>query len=592
MFVALGGVCIRIWRRQRGTAAAWLAVTFGDLATVSLIGLALPQRLSRSLGPTTAEHWVIKVVLVAVCVFPYLLFRFVSGLEAAPSWRRQLAAGLTLALGAWCLVLPRIPSSDDHRRPWWLVLLLVLLVADWASLASMVCVQLWKAGSHQPKGVKRRTQLLAIGSIFLILALVPLLSSSNSDTTSASHLASELIGLAMALLFYLGFAPPAVLRASWRRPAESALVRTELTLMTVVEADQIARSILPPIAATFAARRAALVSISGTELGAYGITPQELARWVADLSSLSRVAGPTPVLPGVIGLPLRHGWLLIETGAYTPLLGEEELALLYTLGAFIDLALERAELFAKERDTRHALERTHAELESLVYSFSHDLKSPLISLLGYMDYLRSDYGDRLDATATHYLDRMGASAVYMTELIQDLLELSRIGRTDTSTEEVALEPLIRDIATGMQTAYPDVRVDIGDLPAIRANGLRARQLFTNLLENAAKHGGRPDLTITVRCRRAPAGTGYIEVSDNGNGIPAEYRERVFGIFERLEHSDAAAGTGMGLAICRKIVEQLNGHISIVDGDGGATFQIELPANALLTPLPRIPQEVP
>jgi len=590
VFAALGLVCLRIWRRQRGAAGAWLAVTFGDLAAVSLVELALPQRLAHALGPTAAEHWVLKVVLLAIFVFPYPLFRFVAELEPAPARRRRLALVLTVAVAAWSLALPRILASADHRRPWWIVVLLILLVAEWATLASMVAVQLWKAGRHQPNGVRRRMQLLAGAALLLIAVLAPAASTSNADTTSGAHLASGLIGLTTAVLFYLGFAPPAILRATWRRREERALVRAEMALMSVYSPDDVARSILPAVAAIFAARRCALVDPDGAPMGVHGMAAADLEDWVGALRSVPGEAGLSSIKPGVVAFGLRHGRLVMETGSYTPLFGEDELGLLSTLGAFIDLAMERAELSAKERDTREELERAHAELESLVHTFSHDLKSPLISLVGYLDFLRSDYGDRLDETGLHYLDRMGASATYMSELIHDLLELSRIGRTDTEPEDVALEPLLRDVAEAMHSAYPAARVEIGALPTVRVNGLRARQLFTNLCENAARHCGRRDAVINVMCRPSEGGAVTIVVSDNGKGVPPEHRERVFGIFERLDPPGSASGTGMGLAICRKIVGQVHGRISIGDdGDGpggGATFLIELPA-ALLRPRPAL-----
>jgi signal transduction histidine kinase len=103
-----------------------------------------------------------------------------------------------------------------------------------------------------------------------------------------------------------------------------------------------------------------------------------------------------------------------------------------------------------------------------------------------------------------------------------------------------------------------------------------RQLFTNLVDNAVRHGGRPDLVVVVDGHQCPDGGVELSVRDNGRGIPAEHRERVFGVFERLEGPSTSAGTGMGLAICRKIVEVLGGGIGI-QGDHGTDVRIVLPA---------------
>jgi signal transduction histidine kinase len=134
-----------------------------------------------------------------------------------------------------------------------------------------------------------------------------------------------------------------------------------------------------------------------------------------------------------------------------------------------------------------------------------------------------------------------------------------------------------DIAQTVRTTHPDVVVDAGELPVVWMNPLRARELFTNLIENAVEHGRRNDLTVRVRARAADRGHVLVSVADDGVGIPMAYRERVFGIFERLDAGvDHASGTGIGLAICQKIVEQAGGTIAIVDAPAGAAFELRLP----------------
>ena len=117
---------------------------------------------------------------------------------------------------------------------------------------------------------------------------------------------------------------------------------------------------------------------------------------------------------------------------------------------------------------------------------------------------------------------------------------------------------------------------MGRLPVVTGDPVGFRQLFTNLIENAVRHGGRRDLMVVVEGRECLDGGVELSVSDNGQGIPAEHRERVFGVFERLEGPSTGAGTGMGLAICRKIVEVLGGGIGI-EGDHGTDVRIVLPA---------------
>jgi two-component system sensor kinase FixL len=221
------------------------------------------------------------------------------------------------------------------------------------------------------------------------------------------------------------------------------------------------------------------------------------------------------------------------------------------------------------------LERANAELETLVYSASHDLKSPMVSLLGYLEYLRLDFGEVLGPEGNRYLNRMADSTVYMQQLIHDLIDLSRVGRSGVEPIKVDLGRLVRAIAEDAAAANPAAEIRVGRLPVVTGDPTGFRQLFTNLLENAIRHAGRPDLVVAVDGRDRPDGAVELSVRDNGKGIPAEHRERVFGVFERLEGPSTSEGTGMGLAICRKIVEVLGGAIAIV-GDRGTDVRILLP----------------
>jgi signal transduction histidine kinase len=171
---------------------------------------------------------------------------------------------------------------------------------------------------------------------------------------------------------------------------------------------------------------------------------------------------------------------------------------------------------------------------------------------------------------------MADSTQYMQQLIHDLIDLSRVGRSGVDPIEVDLSRLVGAIAEDAAAANPAAELRVGRLPVVTGDPVGFRQLFTNLLENAVRHGGRPDLVVVVDGQAGPAGTVELSVRDNGKGIPEEHRERVFGVFERLEGPSGSAGTGMGLAICRKIVEVLGGGIAIV-GDRGTDVRIVLPA---------------
>jgi len=174
-----------------------------------------------------------------------------------------------------------------------------------------------------------------------------------------------------------------------------------------------------------------------------------------------------------------------------------------------------AELAAANKE----LERAKAELETLVYSASHDLKSPMVSLLGYLEYLRLDFGEVLGPEGNRYLNRMADSTVYMQQLIHDLIDLSRVGRSGVEPIEVDLGRLVRAIAEDAGAANPAAEIRVGRLPVVTGDPTGFRQLFTNLLENALRHGGRPDLVVVVDGRDRPDGAVELSVRDNGKGIP-------------------------------------------------------------------------
>ena len=281
----------------------------------------------------------------------------------------------------------------------------------------------------------------------------------------------------------------------------------------------------------------------------------KLAGKVVELSGLRRDGSEVPIE--------------LSVGTWN---GPEGMAFSGVLRDITERKRAEAELAAANRE----LERANAELETLVYSASHDLKSPMVSLLGYLEYLRLDFGEALGPEGNRYLNRMADSTVYMQQLIHDLIDLSRVGRSGVEPVEVDLGRLARAIAEDAAAANPAAEIRVGRLPVVTGDPTGFRQLFTNLLENAIRHGGRPDLVVVVDGRDRPDGAVELSVRDNGKGIPPEHLERVFGVFERLEGASSSAGTGMGLAICRKIVEVLGGAIAIV-GDHGADVRILLPA---------------
>ena len=567
-----GGTAVAAWRlhRRLGTVRSrWLLATFATLAGVVWLSLVLPEPGAPESGLVEAAR---DLTLVILLLFPYCLYRFASGFGSVARAVHVIAHVWLGALIVATLVMAPLPSNDEPLDPsqqWYLIAIL----GYWTALSLWVAIRLWRGGQGQPGVAKRRMQFLSAGTIIMDVAL--LIAGTRSQQGSAVQIITTLLGWASAGLFLVGFAPPGILRHAWRQGDERRLRRAEATLMGATTPVEVATTIVPHAAELLGGHGAALMDRDGQILAMRGFTAHTL-RAIKDTRTES-------IDRDRLVLPLQTGCLVVQASVYAPFFGQEELELLRSLGTFVDLALGRIDLFSRELETRKELEKTNEELVALVYGISHDLRSPIVTVIGYLELLSSDEHANLGDEAKHFLERIAVSARYMDALIRDLLELSRIGRTQTEAEPVEVSAVIKDVALELQRAHPTATVEVGDLPIIVMNPIRARQLFTNLMENAVRHGGRDDITVTVSAEAADDGRACIVVADDGVGIPEAYRERVFGIFERLEGGAESGhgGTGIGLAMCRKIVESAGGTIDIASADVGTTLRITLLAGSTM-----------
>lgn len=239
----------------------------------------------------------------------------------------------------------------------------------------------------------------------------------------------------------------------------------------------------------------------------------------------------------------------------------------------------------KERERLIAeLEAKNAELERFTYTVSHDLKSPLITIRGFLGVLEKDAAEgnieRLKANIT----RINAVAEKMQQLLDELLELSRIGKLVNLPEEVALEDIAHEAVELAAGRINDrgVQVKISpDLPVVCGDRLRLREVLQNLIDNAAKFmGDQPSPLIEIGARQDGDKTVFY-VRDNGMGIEPRYHEKVFGLFDQLDPNKQ--GTGLGLALAKRIVELHNGNIWVEsEGRGrGSTFYFTILSKSVL-----------
>jgi len=238
------------------------------------------------------------------------------------------------------------------------------------------------------------------------------------------------------------------------------------------------------------------------------------------------------------------------------------------------------------------LARSNHELDQFASVASHDLQEPLRKIQAFGDRLMTKCHESLDEQGRDYLKRMQDAAGRMQTLIRDILSFSRLATKAKPFEPVNLNALIQEILSDLEARISETRaaIEVGTLPTIEGDATQLGQLFQNLLANAikfCKNGEAPMVTISADCLKdGPAHTTSvtngqpkwrISVKDNGIGFEEEYAERIFGIFQRLHGRLEYEGTGIGLAICRKVAEHHGGTITAHSTPGqGTTFLVTLP----------------
>ncbi|NJM62522.1 MAG: response regulator [Oscillatoriales cyanobacterium RU_3_3] len=255
---------------------------------------------------------------------------------------------------------------------------------------------------------------------------------------------------------------------------------------------------------------------------------------------------------------------------------------------------ENLEERVKERTAK--LSELNAELESFTYSVSHDLRAPLRAINFYVQMFLKDCAGSLDAAGENYLNRISNSTVFMNTLIENLLEYSRLGRSELSVRPIDLNSFVsRSIAQlQVEIAQKQAQIDVvSPLPLVLGHPATVLQVLTNLLSNAIKFVApetQPQVRVWAESDAESDGESdgesdaesdgqyiYLWIEDNGIGIAPENRERIFGLFDRLHGQEAYPGTGIGLAIARKGIERTGGAIGLESSLGkGTRFWVKLP----------------
>lgn len=332
---------------------------------------------------------------------------------------------------------------------------------------------------------------------------------------------------------------------------------------------------------------------------AFSASLGEGARWINRFNSIAAlIAGAafitlTVFISALLSRRLRKGIAALQTGAQRVAGGDyssrveartpDELGrLAEDFNRMTDqLALSRNMLKDKEERLRkysRELERKNEELQKFARLASHDLQEPLRMVASYTQLLQQKYASQLDAKAAEYVSFAVEGATRMQEMIHDLLEYSRIDTKGEPFIPTDLESVLQNSLASLGPAMEKSGAEItsGDMPTIKADPSQMKTLFENLISNAIKFRSQKKPLIQVRARRQER-EWLFSVKDNGIGFDPRYARRVFDVFERLHRRGEYPGTGMGLAICKKIVERHGGQIWVESETGkGSTFYFTIP----------------
>jgi len=302
-------------------------------------------------------------------------------------------------------------------------------------------------------------------------------------------------------------------------------------------------------------------------LGDPRVPDQEWARreHLVAFAGYPLIAGDT--LIGVIGMFSRNP---IESDTFD------------SLSAIADLiaqGVRRKTLETRLASQATVMQRTNTELEQFTYVASHDLQEPLRTIANYLALLERRYHDTFDDKAKRYIDHSIEAAKRLQALIKDLLAFSRAGHRESSPlEEIPSHDVLTEVLASLASALSEAKAEVlaEDLPVVRYNRVHLMQLFQNLIGNAIKYRGTTPPRIAVSCRDAGEAWEF-SIRDNGIGVDPAYAERIFEVFQRLHGRDQYQGTGIGLALCKKIADSHGGRIWVESAlEAGAIFRFTIP----------------
>lgn len=341
-FVGLGVITFVAWRRRRDEPTRWVSLTFGILAFIASIGQILPED-----PEGVVMRWLVSTLVGILVLFPYFLYRTAASLRGTPSPMDRIALVLTAAIVVASFAIPDFPGPGEEQPTWFRLYIFGLLI-QWTVLSVAVALEFWRAGRSQSTVVKTRMRLLALAAVILsIVLIVSGTAGSDAQENQPLQLVTGLLTLFSVLAFYASFEPPGWLRHQWRRRDQEALIAATIGIMSASTRDEVISTFLPRAAELMAAEGIVLRNTEGRVLAEHG---------------MGDVAEPTDD-PSIVRADFGFGSLLVKTSSYTPFFGSDEMALLGSLGAIANLALERIETAELRLELETAALRRRQALE-------------------------------------------------------------------------------------------------------------------------------------------------------------------------------------------------------------------------------------
>ncbi|MFN2466375.1 MAG: ATP-binding protein [Candidatus Dormibacteria bacterium] len=595
-FLAVTAVAYREWLVWRGADRAYLAVATALLTAVSFLTL-VSAAVSGVAVVLLAD---LRVACFLGAGFALFLFRHVL----VPVRR-----GVLVGLGALCAgalaVTAVVLSSSGPSAGMRAASDAVILVA-WLACVGEPVLRLWRLARDRPAVQHARLRALSAGYAGILALTVIATLGSSLTARPAVRVGLELLSLAIIPVLYVSFAPPRWLRRLWRQREEDAYSAAMRDLL-LFSPD---RATLATRATDWAIRLvggdgAILVGSDGSVLARTGLGDAEVGLLKASLLGSSQEISHRPLDPSrsAILIPSRSdqgaGGLAVVAGAFTPIFRSDEMTRLEQYVAATTAALERVSLVESLRqhedevrvlnrdlerrvDQRTAqLQASNRELEAFSYTVSHDLRAPLRAVDGFARILLEDYERYLPDDGKRYLRLVGSNAKDMGELIDALLNFSRLSRAPLRRQEVAFTDIVRHAVTLASGDLGDRKVEfkICDLPLVRTDPVLLQEVYANLIGNAVKFTrDREHAVIEVGAQSTAdrPGEDAFYVRDNGIGFDMRYADKIFGVFHRLHRGDDYDGTGAGLAIVQRIINRHGGRVwaDALQGQG-ATFYFTL-----------------